>query len=118
MTDWVPWFRYQLKASADGFAWAFEQLPQAWHYRLPPSPNYMGTWPPIRHVWHVMGYERDHVIPSMQQWLGGAMPEDKPLQDDDPAFEAACQRGLASVIATFLSIRQQQIDILDQLAAV
>ena len=27
MTDWVAWFRYQLQASADGFVWAFSQIP-------------------------------------------------------------------------------------------
>lgn len=26
MTDWVSWFHTQLKASADGFVWAFEQM--------------------------------------------------------------------------------------------
>ena len=73
MTDWVPWFRYQLKASADGFEWAFSQIPSALHELLPPEPDYMGTWPPARHVWHVAEYERSVVIPTMGQWLGGAL---------------------------------------------
>ncbi len=30
MTDWVTWFRYQLQASADGFAWLFPKYLQ--HY--------------------------------------------------------------------------------------
>ncbi len=118
MTDWVNWFRYQLKASEDGFAWAFEQLPIVWHYRLPPAPHYLGTWPPIRHVWHVMGYERDLVIPSMRQWLSEPMPKNEIWQDDDPAFALACQAGLDGVSTQFRAIRQQQIDLLDQLAHV
>ena len=66
MTDWITWFRYQLRASADGFVWALSQIPVAHHDQLPPKPGYMGTWPPIRHVWHVAEYERCQVIPSMQ----------------------------------------------------
>ena len=116
MTDWANWFRYQLQASGDGFDWAFEQLPLEWHYRLPPSPKYMGTWEPIRHVWHVLGYERDLVIPSMQQWLGGRLPAGDSWKDDDEAFALARQQGLESVVATFRQIRQQQIDMLDALS--
>lgn len=118
MTDWVQWFRYQLQASGDGFAWAFEQLPQAYHYQLPPAPKYLGTWPPIRHVWHVTGYERDLVIPSMRQWLGEPLASVDRWQDDDLAFERACQQGLNEILTQFRAVRQQQLDLLNQLTKV
>lgn len=118
MTDWVNWFRYQLKASGDGFAWAFEQLPKEWHYQLPPDARYLGTWPPIRHVWHVAGYERDLVIPSMKQWLGGTMPAGDSWKDDDATFEVDCAQEMDHIVDQFRQVRQQQIDLLDQLADV
>ena len=67
----TAWFRAQLQSSADGFVWAFEQIAPELRDKLPPRPGYLGTWPPIRHVWHVALYERTLVIPSMRQWLGG-----------------------------------------------
>jgi hypothetical protein len=65
MTDWVPWFRTQLQASAYGFLWAFEQVPPDQWQRLPADARYMGTWPPLRHLWHVTGYEKMLVVPSI-----------------------------------------------------
>ena len=86
MTDWVVWFRYQLQASADGFAWAFSQIPLEMRESLPPRPKYLGTWPPARHVWHVTEYERCLVIPSMNQWLGAPLPANDAWLDDDDTW--------------------------------
>lgn len=118
MTNWVQWFRDQLKASGDGFIWAFEQLPKAYHYKLPPAPKYLGTWPPIRHIWHVTGYERALVIPSMRQWLGEPLATVDRWQNDDLAFEQARQQGLDEIVAEFYATRQQQIDLLAALTSV
>lgn len=118
MTHWVEWFRYQLKASGDGFVWAFDQLPKAYHYQLPPFPKSLGTWPPIRHIWHVTGYERDLVIPSMRQWLGEPLATGDRWQNNDLAFEQACQQGLDKIVAEFCATRQQQIDLLAELVSV
>jgi hypothetical protein len=115
MTDWVPWFRYQLKASADGFEWAFSQIPSALHEQLPPEPDYMGTWPPARHVWHVAEYERSVVIPTMGQWLGGAIPPRDIWPDDDESWAGVADRSFDALIAAFRQNRQEQIELLDQL---
>ena len=121
MTDYTAWFRSQLQSSAEGFAWAFEQLPKSYHFQLPPNASYMGTWPPIRHVWHVAEYERLLVIPSMQQWFGKPMPENDSWDDSDQnfakIFDGSKEDGLQGqeLIKLFLDVRRQQIEIVDEL---
>lgn len=120
MTDWVTWFRQQLQASADGFVWAFEQLPvDQWHL-LPPNADSMGTWTPLRHVWHVTGYEEMLVVPSMQQWVGGPIPDNNSWHDDDDTFAADQAAGLtaAEIIARFRAVRQKQLDLIEELTGV
>jgi hypothetical protein len=116
MTDYVSWFRYQLKASADGFEWAFSQIPPAFLDQLPPDPGYLGTWSPARHVWHVTEYERCMSIPAMYGWLPDLTIDDPDWPDDDDAWAKVQTRGLEALLSKFRNIRQQQIDLLDQLA--
>ena len=116
MTDWAAWFRYQLQASADGFEWAFSQIPPSLREKLPPAPPYLGTWPPARHVWHVAEYERCLAIPSMCQWLGGSIPPYDAWQDDDEPWAKVQKRGFEDLTSAFRHVRQQQIELLDQLA--
>jgi hypothetical protein len=115
MTDWVTWFRYQLQASADGFVWAFSQISPSFREDLPPLPDYMGTWQPARHVWHVTEYERCIVIPSMNQWLGASMPSGDIWPDDDETWAKVQNRGFEALTSAFRQVRQQQIELLDQL---
>jgi hypothetical protein len=115
MTDYVEWFRYQLKASADGFEWAFSQIPLSFHDQFPPDPEYMGTWSPARHVWHVTEYERCLAIPTMHDWLNGPIEPNENWPDDDEAWSKVKEREFDALISNFRRIRQQQIDLLDQL---
>jgi hypothetical protein len=115
MTDWVPWFRYQLKASADGFEWAFSLIPPLLRENLPPDPAYFGTWPPARHVWHITEYERCLVIPTMEQWLGGPIPPEDAWPDDDETWAKCRNRGFEELSSTFRHFREQQIQLLDRL---
>lgn len=117
MTDWASWFRHQLRASADGFVWGVGQLDPDYHFALPPAPDYLGTWPPARHVWHVGEYERCLVIPTMRQWLGGALPPEDAWPDDDDAWALAQGRPMSQLLEAFGSIRQEQIQLLDALAS-
>jgi hypothetical protein len=78
MTDWIPWFKYQLQASADGFAWAFSQISPSLLDQLPVEPGYLGTWTPLRHVWHLTGYEQCLVLPTMKQWPARLSPRVMP----------------------------------------
>ncbi|MBI1280549.1 MAG: hypothetical protein GC179_20670 [Anaerolineaceae bacterium] len=120
MTDWVKWFREHLRTSGEGFEWAFSQINPALHKGLPPNPRYLGLWQPARHVWHITEYERCLVIPSMQQWLGGAMlPDDEDIwPDNDEAWQQVQDNIADEFIAAFHDIRQQQINLLDQLVDV
>lgn len=118
MTDWVSWFRYQLKASADGFEWALAQIPAHLHDQLPPDPGYLGTWSPVRHIWHVTEYERCLVIPSMLQWLDIPSPLEEEWPDDDETWATITERGQDAIISNFQRVRQQQIEFLDKLTTV
>src|SRR5687768_1902366 len=112
MTDWVQWFRYQLQASADGFVWAYSQISPSVRESLPPDPDYMGTWPPARHVWHVTEYERCLVIPSMNQWLSGPFPNEDDWPDDDYSWNKLHARSLEELTSAFCSVRGQQLELL------
>lgn len=118
MTDWTSWFKYQLQASSDGFAWALSQIPPALLDQLPVEPNYLGTWSPTRHVWHVTGYERCLSLPTMQQWVGAPLPPGDAWHDGDADWAAVVDKSSAALIASFRQVRQEQIDLLDQLAGV
>lgn len=113
MTNYVEWFRYQLKASAAGFEWAFLNLPPSFLEQPPPEPQYLGTWSPTRHVWHVTEYERCLAIPSMHCWIG--LSNDIVWHDDDQAWAQVQARQPEKLIAHFQQVRQQQIELLDHL---
>ena len=115
MTDWVPWFRYQLQASAEGFVWAYSQIDPSVRESLPPYSDYLGTWPPARHIWHVTEYERCLVLPSMNQWLGGALPNEADWPDDDLTWNNVHTRGFEELTSAFRSVRAQQLELLEQL---
>ena len=117
MTDWVLWFKSQLKASADGFGWAFEQIDEARLLTLPPYPDYLGTWEPARHVWHVTEYERDLVIPSMREWLGVERGE-LHWPDDDGSWAAVSDKSRSGLLDSFWEVRNAQLAMLDELADV
>jgi hypothetical protein len=115
-TDWAHWFQYQLQASADGFAWGFSQVPASLRDQIPIDPQYLGTWPPLRHVWHVTEYERCLALPGMQQWLGAPLQPGDAWQDDDPAWAAVADKRPAALVAAFRAVRQEQVELLAKLA--
>lgn len=116
MTDWASWFRTQLQTSADGFVWGAEQLDTNYHFALPPEPDYLGTWEPARHVWHVAEYERCLAVPTMRQWLGGPLPPEDAWPDDDASWENARRQPMSELLAAFRAIRQEQLQLLESLA--
>jgi hypothetical protein len=118
MTDWTSWFRAQLQASADGLAWGVEQLHPEYHFALPPEPDYLGTWEPARHLWHITEYERCLVIPTMRQWLGGPLPPEDAWPDDDASWALARAQPIEHHLAAFRAVRQEQLQLLHALAAV
>ena len=118
MFDWVDWFRTHLRASADGFVWAFSRIDARDHFRIPPNQQALGEWSPARHVWHVTEYERWIALPSMQQWIDGQVPRPEAWKNDDVAWSAVKTISSDQLIAEFRKVRNQQIGLLDQLVAV
>lgn len=118
MTNWCEWFRYQLKASGEGLTWAFSQIDADLLYKLPPSANYMGTWTPARHVWHITEYDRCVALPSMRQWLGGSIPGDDAWPDNDETWEAVTDRSREALTTAFHAVRDEQINLLNDLQSV
>lgn len=118
MTNWVEWFRSQLQASGEGFIWSFQQIDADYLHKLPPDPGYMGKWTPSRHIWHITEYERCLAMPSMRQWLGGAIPGDDSWPDSDETWDAVTDRSREGLIAAFQAVRAEQIKLLDELASI
>jgi hypothetical protein len=54
----------------------------------------------------------------MQQWIGVPMPDGNNWPDDDAAWATVHDQSLEVLLTRFQTIRQQQIDLLDALAAV
>ena len=50
------WFQTQLQASANGFVWGVEQVPQERRYVRPPGP--LGEWTAARHLFHMLFWDR------------------------------------------------------------
>jgi hypothetical protein len=66
------WFDQQLRATLDGFLWAIEQVPPDRLRVIPPGD--LGEWTATQHIFHLMHYEQNLALPSMQQWLGAPPP--------------------------------------------
>lgn len=115
-TDWVPWFRDQLRTSGDAFVWAIEQVDPSLHRAIPPAEQarYLGEWPPLRHVWHVAYYERCLVLPMMRAFAGGAPLSDEPCPDWEN-WSAYAGRTVEEHVAEFRAVRAELIAQLDDL---
>jgi hypothetical protein len=106
----AKWFHDQLQSSADGFAWAVEQVPSNRLYLRPPSPV-LGVWSAARHAFHIQFYERTIALPSMRQWLGDPLPNMVGVNED-----AAWTVGndLTKVLEEFSAVRAVQIALLPE----
>ena len=86
--------------------------------QTPVEPAYLGTWQPLRHVWHVTGYERWLALPAMKQWLGAPLQPGDSWQDDDAAWAAVEDKNPQTLREAFREVRREQIELLDRLAGV
>ena len=109
--DLTEWFRRQLEASGEGMIWAVQQVPEARRYRRPPPA--LGTWSAVRHLFHLVHYERHLALPNMRLWLGESLPLGL-----GPDEEAAWRRApeLTRLIDVFREVRAEQIACLDRLS--
>jgi len=102
------WFQDQLQASAEGFIWAAQQVPQA--RRLLQPPKGLGKWTTARHIFHMVYYEKTYALPSMRQWLGEPCPSIPGLGE-----KAAWGKGtdnIESLLADYKVVRTDQVALL------
>jgi hypothetical protein len=113
MTETAKWFRMQLQTTAEGMIWAIRQLDPEHHLLLPPDPDYMGTWSPVRHVWHVARYERIFALPAMKVWLGEALAPTDTWPFEDREWVTEQTRGVEAFIGDLQAVRAEQLALLD-----
>ena len=106
------WFTPQLQSGADGFVWAVRQVPQERWEAKPPKA--LGEWPMAQHVFHMLFYEREMVLPHMRHWLGVPLAS---LEDWQKIFSQANaswtpQLHVENMITDFLQVRAEQIAML------
>jgi len=108
MINLSQWFHEQIQASANGFVWGTEQVPEARRYAQPPKG--LGEWTVARHVFHLWYYEQVIALPSMQQWLGGTMPS-LAEADEDIAWSKS-QSPVEILLENFRAVRGEQVALL------
>lgn len=54
----------------------------------------------------------------MRQWLGASLPPEDAWPDDEDAWRLARRQPMSHFLAAFRAIRQEQLQLLEQLAAV
>jgi len=82
--DEIGWLGDELGRSGVGFAWAVRQVPADRLELAPPAG--LGEWSALRHLFHMVWYEREFALPTMRLWLGGT-----PFTDDGLDEEADWQ---------------------------
>jgi hypothetical protein len=99
--DEMRWLGDELGRSGLGFDWAIRQVPADRLELTPPAG--LGEWPALRHLHHLVWYEREEALPTMRLWLGGPPFEEDALDEgaawaaDGPALEVdAWLRSLAA----------------------
>jgi len=111
--NFSQWFHEQLQAGAAGFVWSAELIPAVRKYEQPPKA--LGEWSAARHVFHMMHYEQNVALPSMYQWLGGAIP---PYDDaDEGEAWTANQEKMETLLDQFKRVRAEQIALLPKFDA-
>jgi hypothetical protein len=101
------WFHDQLQATADGFVWGAQQVPNARRNVRPPGA--LGEWTAARHIFHMVFYEENIALPTMYQWLG------KPLPLEGVAEDVAWGEGsdnVENLLAGFTKVRNEQMQLL------
>jgi hypothetical protein len=107
----TQWFRDHLQASADGFIWGAEQVPNSRRY-IPP-PKRLGEWTVARHVFHILYYEQTIALPSMRQWISEPCPTTDDL-DEDRIWENRQSENMENVLFEFRKVRAEQIALLEK----
>ena len=101
------WFHDQLQASADGFVWGAQQVPNSLRNIQPPKA--LGEWTATRHIFNMVFYEQNIALPSIHQWLGKPLPEEG--VEEGIAWGEGSDN-IESLLAEFKKVRDEQIHLL------
>ena len=106
--DLSSWFTNQLNSTAEGFIWSVEQVPSERREQAPPQR--LGEWSAARHVFHMLYYEQNAVVPTMQMWLGQSITIDEADFNEDAAWDDS--KDVATMLADFRRVRAAQLEML------
>lgn len=106
--DLTSWFSNQLNSGAEGFIWAVEQVPS--ERRLLAPPKLLGEWNAARHVFHMLYYEQNAVVPSMKIWLDQPLTINEADFDEDAAWDDG--KDLDAMLTDFRRVRAEQLELL------
>ncbi|HEX9035622.1 MAG TPA: DinB family protein [Ktedonobacterales bacterium] len=105
------YFADQLRVTAEQFAWAALQIPDARRFVAQE-----GRWCAARVIFHITNYERLTVAPSMRLWEGGPPVDDSPLDDEPLDWERKGARTTYDdLISAFRAGRADQIALASRL---
>ena len=106
--DLSAWFTTQLNNGAEGFIWAVEQVPPERRWLAPPK--LLGEWNAARHVFHMLYYEENAVVPCMKIWLGQSPAPNEIDIDDDSAWNEG--QDMQTMLTGFRRVRAAQLELL------
>ncbi|HEY6542154.1 MAG TPA: DinB family protein [Ktedonobacteraceae bacterium] len=97
-----------MSAGAEGFLWAVEQVPPDRLWLAPPK--LLGEWNAARHVFHMLYYEENAVVPCMKIWLGQSSTVSEADFDEDGAWGEG--QDLQTMFTDFRRVRAAQLELL------
>ncbi len=110
MTDPSLFFTDKLRESAENALWAVGQVPEERWFVPPPKP--LGEWSAMRHVFHMMQYERTIALPTMRQWLGEPRPPRDAWLQEETIWNNGQGHDGNRLLADFRAVRDEQIALL------
>lgn len=117
-TDYATVLKQYLKTTADGLAFAIEQIPTGrWFVTPLPMPMF-GEWPAAKIVHHVTWYERNIVLPEMHRWISNIEPDYSQLSDEKQETDwQNAPKDMAVLLTDFQTVRDEQLALFDQIDA-
>ncbi|GCE12394.1 DinB family protein [Tengunoibacter tsumagoiensis] len=96
-----------LRASAKGFLWAVEQVPEERLFLCPPNPRWLGEWTAARHVFHVLYYEQEKLLPFIKK--SANIPSSTSIPNDEENAWRKTNQDIKSILSTFHSARENEV---------
>ena len=109
--NYSSWFHPQLQTSADSLQWSTLQIPITRRDLTPPA--VFGEWNVTRHMFHIVYYEREGVLPHMRHWKDGKLDLTQTFKSyDENTVWPNENHELADLLQEFQQLRAQQIALL------